>query len=368
MRSGKNRNWHDMDKSTTQLADLVYYFDTFNRSEGKSPSTLRWYRQTLGLFLGWLIETGRATTLGDTGEYVVREFILWLQERRVNGHKLTVPTVNSWVRALRAFFNWLYQEGYTDSHLLERLRPPPVPRVMVDTLSDEEIASILASLDRSTMAGSRNTAILVLFLDTGLRLSELVGLKTKDIHMEDQYVKVMGKGSKERMVGFGSSARSVLLHYLVRFRGEPVHPGIEEFFLTIDGYPISQESVRTMLKRVGAAAGVPRLHAHLCRHTYATNFLINGGNVLLLKQNLGHTTLDMVDRYVHLATSKVAILNKTYSPMDRLGIRGLRQGRSGANGNRGHGLKVFHRDQSSAAVQRKKEFGARRTSGKAFSA
>ncbi|MDP2931680.1 MAG: tyrosine-type recombinase/integrase [Chloroflexota bacterium] len=332
-----------MDKSNMQLHDLIQFFDTYNRSDGKSPCTLRWYRQSLGMLLGWLTETGRPTTLGYLDENSVREFILWMQGRRIRGQPIRVPTVNNRVRALRSFFNWLFRKGYTESHLLQDVKPPRLPRVMVDILSDDEISRIMSSLEQSTMTGSRNVAILAMFLDSGLRLSELAGLKAMDVHIEDQYVKVLGKGSKERMVAFGNTARNALLHYSVHFRGEPAHSGVEEFFLTIDGYPMSNQAVKSMLRRVGAAAGVPRLHAHLCRHTYATNFLINGGNVLLLKQNLGHTTLAMVDHYVHLATSKVAVLSRDFSPLDRLNIRGLHRGGNGDRGNRRNGVKVFQR-------------------------
>jgi len=325
MRNRKNWRWQDMNKGDFHLEDLIKYFDTYNRSDGKSPSTLLWYNGTLNMFLGWLVETGRPVILGAVNENIVREFIIWLKARPVNGHEMRVYSVNNRVRALRAFFNWLYRKEYTETHLLQDLKPPRLPQLMVDTLSDEEIAAIMASLDPSTATGSRNIAILALLLDSGLRLAELVGLKTWDVFLEEQYVKVMGKGSKERMVAFGNSARNTLLNYLVHFRGEPAHPGIEEFFLNIDGYAMSGGAVRSMLKRVGSGACVTRLHAHLCRHTYATNFLINGGNVLLLKQNLGHTTLAMVDRYVHLATSKAALLSRNFSPLDRLNIRGLRR-------------------------------------------
>lgn len=332
-----------MNKSNFSLEELIKYFDTYNRSDGKSPFTLSWYQQSLTTFLNWLIETGRPVTLGSISENVVREFILYFRERTINGHKLTAQTVNNRVRALRAFFNWLYRKDYTDSHLLQDLKPPPVPKLMVKTLADEEIAAIFAVLDKSTMTGSRNTAIMALLLDSGLRLSELAGLKVEDVHLEEQYVKVMGKGSKERIVAFGNAASKALLHYFIHFRGEPAHPGVEHFFLTIDGYPMSGLGIKSMLQRTGKAAGVPRLHAHLCRHTYATNFLINGGNVLLLKLNLGHSTLVMVDRYVHLATSKAALLSRNYSPLDKLNIRGLRRDGNGKKKGRINGLKVFRR-------------------------
>ncbi len=93
-----------MDKDKIQLQELIRYFDTYNLSDGKSPSTLRWYNQTLNMFLGWLKETGRPVTLGSIDENTVREFIPWLQERRVHSHKMKVPSVNNRVRALRAFF------------------------------------------------------------------------------------------------------------------------------------------------------------------------------------------------------------------------------------------------------------------------
>jgi site-specific recombinase XerD len=114
-----------------------------------------------------------------------------------------------------------------------------------------------------------------------------------------------------------------LLQYIVKFRGDLTKRPAEPFFLTIDGYGLSNESTRAIIRRIGAAAHVPRLHPHLFRHTYATNFLVNGGNVLILKQNLGHTTLSMVDHYVHLATSKVAVLSRDFSPLDRTTIPGL---------------------------------------------
>ena len=343
IRSRRSLRWQDMNKGDIHLKDLIKYFDTYNRSEGKSPATLAWYDQALKVFLNWLIKTNRQRTLDSVDENTVREFILWLQERQVNGHKMKVQSVNNKVRALRAFFNWLYRKGYTDANVLQDVKPPRIPQIIVETLSEEEVIRIMTSQDKSTVIGSRNIAIISLFLDSGLRRSELIGLKVQDVHLDDQYVKVMGKGSKERMVAFGNTTRNTLLNYFVHFRGEPAHPGVEEFFLTLDGYPLSKEGVKSVLRRVGNTAGVPRLHAHLCRHTYATNFLINGGNVLLLKQNLGHTTLVMVDRYVHLATSKAAILSRNYSPLDRINIRSLRRGGNRNRDNYRNDVKAFRR-------------------------
>ena len=182
------------------LAELVRYYDAYNSSEGKSPSTLRWYNQVLRLFLEWLTETGRSTNLKDIDEFCVREFILGVQSHQVNGHPVTVQTIHNRVRALRAFFNWLYRNNYTQTHVLQNLHPPRLPQVLLQTLTDEEIVKIFSSQDKSTMNGSRNIAIRALFLDTGVRLSELAGLKLVNVNLEDQWIKVIGKGSKESMI------------------------------------------------------------------------------------------------------------------------------------------------------------------------
>jgi integrase/recombinase XerC/integrase/recombinase XerD len=155
----------------------------------------------------------------------------------------------------------------------------------------------------------------------------------------------MGKGSKERMITFGSATKNALFNYLIHFRGEPANPGIDTFFLSTYGFTMTKEGIRSMLRRVGELAGVPRLHPHLCRHTYATNFLINGGNVLLLKQNLGHSSLTMVDRYVHLATSRAALMSKGFSPMDKLNIRGLHRRRNQTGSDRRDEPPVYKQHQ-----------------------
>ena len=149
-----------MNKSNIPLKDLIKIFDTYNRSDCKAPPTLRWYNGTLNIFLGWLIETDRPVTLGTVNEDTVREFVIWLKERPVNGHKMRVYSVNNRVRALRAFFNWLYRKEYTATHLLQDLKPPRLPQLMVDTLSNEEIAAIMASLDPSTATGKMLARIL----------------------------------------------------------------------------------------------------------------------------------------------------------------------------------------------------------------
>lgn len=191
---------------------------------------------------------------------------------------------------------------------------------MVEVLKENEISKILSCLDSKTASGCRDTAIVIMMLGTGLRLAELTNLKMENTHIEECYVKLMGKGSKERIVPIGRVAQKVLLRYVFHFRTEPLYSNEDNLFLTLEGRPLSSNAIRLILSRLGKKSGVKRFHAHLCRHTFATNYLINGGDVFSLQQILGHTSLEMVKRYVTLASAQVRVQHRKFSPMDRMNL------------------------------------------------
>ncbi len=325
----RNRRWEDVDKDSIELKVLAQHFELFNRTEGKSQKTIRWYNLALRLFENFLIESEKSTKLVDLDESTVREFILYLQGKNrwqdnpyvpTQLNKLAAISIQTYIRALRAFFNWLYKENYAMENRLGKLRPPKAPTKVTDVLTPQEIARILASLNPNTSSGARDYAILVLLLDSGLRSSELTGAKLEDTNLDGGYLKVMGKGSKERVVPFGASAQKALLRYLLHFRPEPFNFTVNNLFLSLDGKPLSQNTVKMIFRRIAERSGVKRLHPHLCRHTFATNYLINGGDVFSLQQILGHTTLEMVRRYVTLASAHVTIQHRKFSPMDMIAL------------------------------------------------
>jgi len=333
--------WQDMEKDDIALEKLIEHFRLFNRTENKSPRTVQWYDESLKLFLNWLQQRGKSTLLGDLDIRVVREFILDQQDQRVKHEnhpfappesgKLSSHTIQSRVRALRSFFHWLKREGYTETHRLEDLRAPRVQKNLVDILSEEEIKAILGGIDQDTPGGARNYAILWTFLDSGLRCSELTNLKYADAHIEEGYLRVLGKGNKERVVPVGASGQRILLRYRDHFRPQP-EGATDNFFLSLDGQPLTVNSVQLILRRLGKRTGVSRLHPHLLRHTFATRYLINGGDVFTLQRILGHTTLAMVNQYVQLASSHVVIQHRKFSPVDALGLR--HRARNGARVNK----------------------------------
>ena len=187
-------------------------------------------------------------------------------------------------------------EGYTDEHALPRLRLPKVPQILIEPLSDVEIAAMFSAFDANTSAGARDICMITNMLDTGIRANEVITLQAKDVHLEEEYMKVMGKGQKERIVPFGSASQKSLLKYLYHYRPEPVHSGVGNFFLTLDGYVMTYNAFRHVFNRLTNRSGIERLHAHLLRHAFAVNYLLNGGGVFSLQRILGHTTLDMVRR------------------------------------------------------------------------
>jgi len=312
-----------------KLSELTEYYEVCNRAEGKSPKTISWYSANLKSFRNYVKSRHLPDSLDTIDTKLLREYVLYLMKRtRYNGHPytpaktelLSSATIHGHVRTLRAFFNWLVVEGLAQNNPAKDLKPPKVTRKVVSTLSDGEIGAILNTFSISP-SDARNQTLFMILLDTGLRIGELVNLKMDDVHMDEGYLKVMGKGNKERIVPFGNNAQRALQRYLFRFRPKPNNPVTNNVFLSLSSQPLTANSMKLMFTRLAKRSGVCRLHAHLCRHTFATRFLINGGDVFSLQQILGHSTLEMVRHYVNLASSHIAIQHQKFSPLDRLNLK-----------------------------------------------
>lgn len=310
-----------------RLPDLIQYYETCNQSEGKSPKTVEWYSANLKSFNGYLRDRALPDFIDELDITLLRQYTHHLLSRKkLNGQRgkaetteqLSPATVHGHIRTLRAFFTWLEKEEFTDKNLGSRLKLPKVPLQVVLTLSEEEIKSILGALGQNHSCSGRDKTIFMVLLDTGIRIGELVTLKLDDLHLREGYFKVMGKGLKERIVPIGHNAQRVLQKYLFRCRPVPANPWIENVFLSVQGTPVTVNSMKLMFTRLAKQSGVRRLHAHLCRHTFATMFLGNGGDIFTLQQILGHSTLEMVRRYAHLTSNHIVAQHQRYSPLDRL--------------------------------------------------
>jgi site-specific recombinase XerD len=290
------------------------------RTEGMSPNTVRWYGQKLAAFLAHLRAYGVSPVLPSVVPESVREFLVELQSLG-----RTTFTTRGYVQVLKGFGTWLVEEGYVGQNPLRRLQLPKVPKYVVKSLSAEEISALLGAVNPRSNRGARNLAILLLLLDTGMRLGELAGMTAAEAEdaVRDGLFKVMGKGSRERYLPLGKATRDALRRYLHVYR--PLVPA-KALFIGDAGRPLSAEGLRQVIRRVARRASVEGVHPHRLRHTFAVNYIANGGDAMTLQRILGHSTLEMVRRYVALDSREIMARHSQASPGDRFWVmKGLRK-------------------------------------------
>ena len=319
------------------IEQAVSNYVTAMTLEGKSPAYTDWLRRRLGDFAKFFQASQGQARIDSLTIEDGRAFVKYLMERkqRYIGHKLrneiegglAPTTIHGYVRALRSFSSWLSNEGHTDENIFVGIKPPKLPQTLINPLSEDEIRKLLLAVQRDTLEGTRNYAILLMFLDAGVRLSELINLKLGDVDFGVGQFKVFGKGAKERLVPLGQTAKKALIRYVERARPDPVNPTEQRVFLTVSGLPISKDSVAKVIQRLAKRTGISRLHPHLFRHTFAVRYLINGGDVFTLQKILGHSSLDMTRKYVTLASTDVKQKHILFSPIDHLGLAEFRRGR-----------------------------------------
>lgn len=207
-------------KAEITLPTLIDLFILSKQIEGRSPKTLSWYQANLKRFAGFMTN-GHVPTLHEITLDQARAFVVHLQGKttRFEDHHmrptkeggLSPHSVHAYVRTLKTFGSWLVEEGYVEAHPFERLKAPKLPETMIEVLSDDEIRRMVASISVDTALGARVHAMVLLLFDTGLRASELCGLTIENTHLQEGYVKVRGKGKKERIVPFCNTTKKSLL-------------------------------------------------------------------------------------------------------------------------------------------------------------
>jgi len=202
---------------------------------------------------------------------------------------------------LKVFFRFAQEEGYLETNVASRLKVPRAPKKIIQTFSEEQLRQLLA-----TARSSRDKAILGLFIDTGIRVTELSSLHLGDVDLDRGRIRVKGKGAKERFVFFGNRCRRLLWRYI---NIERPKVSSDRLFINCHGQPLKARGILEMMRRCGT---------HTLRHTFAKRFLLNGGDVFTLQQILGHSSLEMVRRYLSLRSQEVGTLYRPHSPLEQL--------------------------------------------------
>jgi integrase/recombinase XerC/integrase/recombinase XerD len=315
-----------MDLELTAMIDL---FAATKLTEGRSQTTVDWYKSMLRRFADFA-SNGHPAKLSELTVDAARSFVAALQSRttRFEDHPfapaidggLSPYSIHGYVRALKAFSAWLSEENFTNGDRLARLKRPRLPTPVIEILSDDELDRVFLRINPNCTLGARMYAISLLLLDTGIRASELCTLTLANTYFDSDYVKVLGKGNKERIVPFGATTKKALIRYVSLWRPTESGDSPDTLFLSTNGGQLSYSGLRQAMKRLGQRAEIPRLHPHLFRHTFAVRYLMNGGDVMTLKLMLGHTTLDVTQMYMHLAEAHIKVQHHRFSPADRLNL------------------------------------------------
>lgn len=204
--------------------------------------------------------------------------------------------------ALRSFFKWLVLEGNIKENPCDRVEGPKLGRYLPDTLSVDEVTSIIDSVDTSTWLGKRDKALLEVLYGCGLRVSEAVGLKVNSLYLDEGFVRVIGKGDKERLVPIGEAASDAVTAYL---NERPAGASSSEYlFVNRYARPLSRVTAFKTVKSAAFSAGVKKdISPHTFRHSFATHLIENGADIRLVQEMLGHESVSTTEIYTHVDTT-----------------------------------------------------------------
>lgn len=290
--------------------------------KGNTKKTIDNYKQQINYFIDYI---GHDKEINELELHDLKNYQSYLSNKeRYENHPFKINqignidkiTLQSYIRQLRVFIKYIYDEGLIQENLCEKFKLPKAPKKVIDVLDKYEIEKVLNAYSESTELQLRNKCIMALMIDSGLRINEVLTLEYDNVHFINNYIKVNGKGNKERLVPMGLITKKLLLKY-INYRSIP---NFESKILFIDKNkkPMTYNSVKMIFTRLRNKTGIERLHPHILRHTFATNYLINGGEIFSLQQILGHTSLDMVRKYSHLASSYIISNHKRLSPLDNI--------------------------------------------------
>ena len=299
----------------TGLDEAIAAYLTACEVEGKTPRTVQAYAETLGRFRTVCAAEGLPDRVAAFRAAHVYAFLKVISDSGVS-----LGTRHRRFRETRAFFSWCTRMGYVPRNPFTGIPNVKVEQKVIQPLTEDEIQALLAVCDPAGEFGCRNRAIILLFLDTGLRYAELHGLTLEDVDWEAGRIHVRhGKGRKQRVVAFGAGPADALRDYVDRFRGAV--PGA--LFLTIPRRtqprrPMNPYLLGTLFQRLGVRAGV-HANPHRFRHTFATWAIENHARELDVQYLLGHSTSAMVRRYsATYDAAKAAAAHAAFSPAARL--------------------------------------------------
>jgi integrase/recombinase XerD len=297
-----------MPKTINALIDR--FCDHLWLEDGLADLTLAAYRRDLKAFGNWLAEARQraldAVLAGDIEAYLAWRFARRAQPR----------SAARYTSALKRFYRYLLRENLIAADPTLNLDSPKLPRSLPKTLAEAEVERLLDSADTVTPLGLRDRAMLETLYATGLRVSELVGLKLTALNINDGVLRVTGKGNKDRLVPLGEEAVQWLRHYLADARPLLLARNLSDaVFVTARGDGMTRQAFWYLIKRRAVAAGITRpLSPHTLRHAFATHLLNHGADLRVVQMLLGHSDISTTQIYTHVARERMKQLHAQHHP------------------------------------------------------
>lgn len=285
------------------LTDFICYITS---EKGLSPNTVEAYRRDLTHFLSF-IERRSVITITEISSEDIVAFLAYLRTSLYAQASISRALI-----AIKVFFRFLKREGILKENIALYLETPKIGQTLPTVLNVDETVRLLIQPDRHTDIGARDAAILELLYSSGLRASELCLLKIVDV--DDNYVKVFGKGAKERLVPLGKAALSAIDHYLIYYRCK-FEGDQETLFLSQRGTPLDRIAIWKLVKQHAEAANILKnVSPHTLRHSFATHLLDNGADLRIIQEMLGHASINSTERYTHISRTHLQEAFQRFHP------------------------------------------------------
>jgi integrase/recombinase XerD len=288
------------------------FIDHLWLADGLAKNTLASYRTDLSLFAAWL-STGD-TSIAGAGEAAINGYLAFLHAREGGIKSASQQRLLS---TLRRCYQWLIAQGRLGHDPLVNIARPAAGSRFPKTLSEKQVEALLDAPNIDTPLGLRDKAMLELLYATGLRVSELIGVRLFEISLNDHVVRVIGKGSKERLVPLGQVAASWLQRYLAAARTELLHDATADaVFVTRRGGAMTRQMFWSLIRKYAVQVGIPseKISPHVLRHAFATHLLNHGADLRVVQLLLGHADISTTQVYTHVARERLKQLHHEHHP------------------------------------------------------
>ena len=267
---------------------------------GLSENSIDNYALDIKKLITWLDDSKIHTTAIAIKPEVLKEFIYTIAK------DVNPRSQSRIISGLKGFFNYLIFENYRETNPLELIESPKIGRKLPDTLAIEEIDQLISAIELTSPQGERNRAMLETLYGCGLRVSELTSLKISDLFFKEGFIKITGKGDKQRFVPIGDTTIKFIELYKreVRVHQKIAPKAQDTLFLNRRGNQLTRAMIFTIIKQLAAKAGIDKvISPHTFRHSFATHLLENGADLRAIQQMLGHQSITTTEIYTHIETS-----------------------------------------------------------------